>query len=345
MRPSLLGRAGVEDLDALDLGRRVEPFDHRALAVAAGIALRRHHHRERRVGKPAQIEIAQLPFRRRQQRRHDVRHQPQHQHLALGIAEADVVFDQLRPRRRDHQPEIEHAGERHAHLLHRRDRRQHELVHGAAFHRRRHDRHRRIGAHAAGVGALVAVEHALVVLRGDQRDRGLAVAEREERRLLAVEEFLDHHLGAGVAQAAAEHHVDRRFRLGHGLRHHHALAGGKAVGLDHDRRALGAHIGLGRRRRREPLVGGGRNAVVAAEVLGEPLGGLELGRRPARPERLDPGRREGVDDALAHRPLRPDHDQVDFVRAAERDHRRMVARDRPATSSPSRAMPALPGVQ
>ncbi len=31
------------------------------------------------------------------------------------------------------------------------------------------------------------------------------------------------------------------------LRHHHALAGGKPVGLDDDRRALRAHIGLGGR--------------------------------------------------------------------------------------------------
>ena len=43
-----------------------------------------------------------------------------------------------------------------------------------------------------------------------------------------------------------EHHVDGGFGLGERLRNDHALAGGKAVGLDHDRRALRAHIGLGR---------------------------------------------------------------------------------------------------
>ena len=65
----------------------------------------------------------------------------------------------------------------------------------------------------------------------------VAVAQREERGFLAVEEFLDHDFAAGFAQAAAEHHVDRRFGLGERLRHDHALAGGKPVGLDHDRRA------------------------------------------------------------------------------------------------------------
>src|SRR5438552_2200702 len=38
--------AGVEDLDALHLGGIIEPRDHRALGVAAGIALGRHHHGE-----------------------------------------------------------------------------------------------------------------------------------------------------------------------------------------------------------------------------------------------------------------------------------------------------------
>ena len=119
-----------------------------------------------------------------------------------------------------------------------------------ADHLGRHHGGRRIGAHAAGVGALVAVEHALVVLRGDERDRGLAVAQREERRLLAAQEFLDHDFGARLAETAAEHHVDRGFGFGQRLRHHHALAGREPVGLDDDRRALLAHIVLGRARRR-----------------------------------------------------------------------------------------------
>ena len=65
-------------------------------------------------------------------------------------------------------------------------------------------------------GTGVAVADALVVLRRGERDRGLAVAQREERGLLAVEELLDHDLGAGRAQAAAEHHVDGRVRFGNG---------------------------------------------------------------------------------------------------------------------------------
>ena len=52
-------------------------------------------------------------------------------------------------------------------------------------------RHRRVRAHAAGVRALVAVERALEVLRRAERHRALAVAQREERHLRALEQLLD----------------------------------------------------------------------------------------------------------------------------------------------------------
>ena len=274
-----------------------------------------------------------------------VRLQAQHQHLVFRIAEAHVVLDQLRSAVADHQPGEQHALVRRAHRLHRPHRRQHDLVHGAPDHLRRHHRRRRIGAHAAGVGALVAVEDALVVLRGDERDRGLAVAQREERRLLAAQEFLDHDLGARLAETAAEHHVDGGFGLGQRLRHDHALAGGEPVGLDDDRRALLAHIGLGGRGGGEALIGGGRDVVRPAQVLGEALGAFELRRRLARPERLDAGGGEIVDDAGARA----------APRARPRRGRCRCARQNAitaawsagssATSSHSCAMPALPGAQ
>ena len=87
-----------------------------------------------------------------------------------------------------------------------------------------------------------------MILRGGERNSGRAVAEREERSLFAVEKFFDDQFGAGLAEAAAEHHVDRDFGLGEGFRHDHAFAGGEPVGLDDDRRAAAADIGFGRSR-------------------------------------------------------------------------------------------------
>src|SRR5262245_24309389 len=49
--------AGVKDLDPVDLRRLLEALNHRVLGVAAWIALGRHHHGERGVGKPTEVEI------------------------------------------------------------------------------------------------------------------------------------------------------------------------------------------------------------------------------------------------------------------------------------------------
>ena len=154
-----------------------------------------------------------------------------------------------------------------------------------AVHVRRHHRRRRIGAHAAGVRALVAVEDALVILRAGERQRMLAVGENEEAGFLAGEKFLDHDLRAGIAEPAGEHHVDGGFRFRNGLCDHDAFAGGETIGLHHDRRALRADVGLGGRGVVEALVGRGRNIVRLADVLGEAFRSFEPRGRFRRPER------------------------------------------------------------
>lgn len=58
------------------------------------------------------------------------------------------------------------------------------------------DGSRSIGAHAAGVGACVALADALVVLGRGQGNDGVAVREGEEGEFWAVEELLDDDLAA-----------------------------------------------------------------------------------------------------------------------------------------------------
>ena len=122
-----------------------------------------------------------------------------------------------------------------------------------------------------------------------------------------------------------------------------ALAGGETIGLDHDRRALRADIGLGGIRIAEALIGRGRNVVGLAEILGEALGAFEPGGGLARPERLDAGGSEIVDDARrrAARPGRPRRNRPcwswqNAITAA-------WSAISSATHSASLAMPALPG--
>ena len=173
--------------------------------------------------------------------------------------------------------------------------------------------------------------------------RGRAVAEAEEARLLAGQELLDHDFGAGAAERAVEAVVDRRKRLGLGHRDGHALAGGKPVGLDDDRRALLADIGLRRLGVGEAAIGGGRDVLARAEILGEALRALELRRSLRRAEDLDAGRTQIVGDARrpAAPPARPRRGRSTcrWQKAATAAWSAISS----ATSSASLAMPGLPG--
>ena len=114
------------------------------------------------------------------------------------------------------------------------------------------------------------------------------------------------------------------FRILEGGGDHHALAGGKPVRLHDDRHAVIAHIGLGRLRIGEAAVGGGGNAELGAEILGEGLRAFELRGGLARSEGLDAGRRQIVDEAGDEGRFRPDHDEIDLHHPAEIDHRSMI---------------------
>ncbi len=154
---------------------------------------------------------------------------------------------------------------------HAADRRLDDFLHRAFDHLRRHDRSRRVGAHAAGVRAGIAVADALVVLGGGESQRVFAVAEAEEARLLAVQIGFDHDFGAGGAEGAFEAVIDgcKRFLDCHG--DSNALAGSEPIGLDDDRRTLRADIGFRFRRVVEALISAGRDIVAGADIFGEPL--------------------------------------------------------------------------
>ncbi len=94
-----------------------------------------------------------------------------------------------------------------------------------------------------------------------QRNGVLAIAEHEEGDFLARQEFLHHHFGAGLAHAAAEDHLERGLGLFQRHGDDHALAGGEPIGLDHDRRALRAHIIFCGGDIGEALIGRGRDII------------------------------------------------------------------------------------
>ena len=153
----------------------------------------------------------------------------------------------------------------------------------------------------------------------------LAVDEREQARLFALEELLDHHVGPGVAELACDHAlVDRgeRFRDRH--RDDDALPGREPVGLDHDRRALRLHIGARRRGIGEAPVARGRDVKPRAEVFHEALRAFEPRRRRRGAEGLDARFLEPVGEAGHKGALGPDDDEIDLFLAREIDEARNV---------------------
>jgi hypothetical protein len=178
-------------------------------------------------------------------------------------------------------------------------------VHGG-----RHDRGRRVCAHAAGVRALIAVAQPLVVLRGRERQHVLAIDHHNEARLLSLQAFLDDHARARLSQSVlGEHGVDRGVCLRWRGGDDDAFARGEPVGLDDDRSTLRVDVGVRRRGIGERAIGGGRNAVPRHERLREILRALQLRRGARRTEDLQPLRAKGVDDPGGERRFGSDDGQ------------------------------------
>jgi hypothetical protein len=124
----------------------------------------------------------------------------------------------------------------------------------------------------------------------------------------------------------------------------HALARRQAVGLDHDRRAMGLDMGKCGVEIAEAGTGCRRDGVAGADILGEALRALQPGGGPARPEGLDAGLRQVVDEAGNQRRLGADHDEVRCRACAEGRNGAMVG-DVEADALGNSAIPALPGAQ
>ena len=244
-----------ENTDVVHRGRGVETADDGTLVMGAGIASGCHHHGQRRLVVPAQVEFSQLAVAGRHQRGDDVRHQPRHQHLTFRIAEPCVVFKQFRAVRGEHQPGIEYPLVWSALGFHGFDRGRDDRVHhrfGDCFGNGRRWRQR---AHAPGVWSRVAVADAFVVLGCRQRQDMFTVDQREEACLFAFQELLDHDFGSGCAvDAPRQHGVHRCVCLFRCFAYDDALAARRPVGLDDDRRAASRNKRFGCRRIGKPPV-------------------------------------------------------------------------------------------
>ena len=248
-------------------------------------------------------------------------------HFGFRIAEAGVELDDLRTVGSGDQTRIQNAGERCAFVGHGFDGRFDDGLNGGVDHILADLRHRAVGAHAAGVRALVLVVGALVILRNRHRPEVGAVHEAHQREFLSFEEVFDNHFGTGVTETVIDENI---FQSGNGgfliHRNGHAFARSQTVSLDHDRGTMFAHVGCGTVQVVEGLILCGRNVVTFHKLLGEILGALDLGGGLIRAERLDAGCGEIVDDAFDQRHFRTDEYPVVVVVLHEFDQRGMVGR-------------------
>ena len=193
------GGAGVDHVDVRLDGERLRAHDDVPGARALGIARAGHHHGdggavgEGRVGHGREVAVGRRP------QQHAERGLEQGEHrLDVGVAEAHVELDDLRPVGGQGQTDVEAADEGCAEAPHLGEGRCDDLRHHGLDRAGGQPRQRGVRAHPAGVGAAAAVEDPLEVLGRQQRPTGRAVADDEERELGSVEELLDHHpLAAG----------------------------------------------------------------------------------------------------------------------------------------------------
>ena len=159
------------------------------------------------------------------------------------------------------------------------------------------------------------------------------------------EELLHDHPAARGAEGALLHDVvDGGLGLLERPADDDPLAGGQAVGLDHERRPGLADVGARRAGVGEGARGRGRDAVAAHELLGKALAALELGGGAAGAEDPQAVLREEVDDAGAERRLGTDDREADRLSLAKASSpRRSLAAI--GTQLATAPIPPFPGAQ
>ena len=234
--------------------------------------------------------------------------------LAFGVAEAAVVFHDLRALARDHDAHIEHARVGLAFGSHALEGRFNNSLLDFVEESVRHNRSRAISAHSTSVRALVVVKDALVVLSRRENHVVLAVANHEDGGFFAVHEFFDHDRLAGFTEdgLVTEHFFDSvvRFLVGHA--DDGALARSEARRLHHDRsRVFGKEL-LGGGEIGEGLEGGRRHVVLLHDILAKGLGAFERGSSRSRAESAQPATAEFIYHAGDQRNFGADDREVNL---------------------------------
>ena len=256
------------------LSRLLQPGDGIALLIVQRITAGGQHQAAGGLILPTDVHPVQRALPAGGEDVQEVAVQQGQHRLALRVAEPGVVLHHAGAVGGEHQPEVDDPVEGPALRLQRPDGGQENLVHTPPGGFRRG----RDGPHAAGVGAPVAVKGPLVVLAGGHGAHMFAVGKGQHCHLRPGHALLNDHGGAGFAELLVRHHLPGGgLGLVHGGGHHHPLAQGQPVRLDHDGRALFLNIGQRLVQFGKGFIPGGRDVVFLHQFLGKRLAGLDDG--------------------------------------------------------------------
>ena len=328
--------AGMEDFGVFDQGGFVETTDFFAIFIRAGIAFGGHDDADCRARIPFEAGVlVEFAFGGGHEEFGEVALEPHENRLGLGVAEADVVFEDFGAVLSEHDAGVEDASEGAIFFAHRVDSRDQDVLNDF-FHRLIGDeRSRAVGTHAAGVRTLVAVEGGFVVLRGFEWDNRFAVNQGEDTCFLAFELFFNDNSFPSGAEFFIEHHAtDNVFGFINRVANGNPFSSGQAIGFDDDGfgRAFGdgvaglvnlslfADLGFVPIKVVEGVLGGveagelgGGDFRFAHQILGEDLASLEFSCGFGRAEDGQSSGFEGIDDPEDQGSFRAGDCQVDFV--------------------------------
>lgn len=227
------------------------------------------------------VDGIQPPLRTGEHDLGQVTRRKQDERLGLGVSETDVVFQDFRTGRSEHEAGKEHAQERVSFFPHP-PQGGFEAFRGDPTHDLFvPDRSWGVGSHPASVQPDVSFAYPLVVLCGRKTLERVSIAKGQDADLGASEEFLDDDLLPRVS----EFHVDEDGLDGgpgfvHGLRDEYSLSTSESGSFDDDSR-VSAGVQVGERvlvsRRGETGESGRGDRVTGHEGFGEGFRTLEQG--------------------------------------------------------------------
>jgi hypothetical protein len=302
-------------LDLFLLVEVVESGDDLAGLVTIGIALAGHHNSYRRSWELLDRQERRKPsFGAGEEDLGEVAIQERQHDFGFGVAKADVELDDASTSICDHDADVQHSAIDAGFIAQAFERWLDNLALDLLQNFGRDDRGRCVSAHAAGVLATVAIEDALVILRGGEQVVVDAVGDGEDAGFFARHVFFDDDALSGLAEdAMGEDLVERVSSLRFGLDDDDAFSCSEAIGFDDGRivHMTQERSALDLIFEGEDGIASGGNIMALHEFLREGFGTFEKRGILSRTENRNAFFIERVSNTDGKRAFWADDDQVD----------------------------------